>query len=169
MTLFEGRGHSVLQYHRIVRYLLVGSASFLLDVGSIWLCYRMFHLPIVAATTMGFVAGLSFNFTASKMFTFDVRSDTPGQTLRYTILLGVNYLLTLTIVSSSEAWGPGYLAGKLCSVGLIACSNYLVLHRWVFVTPSSGLRISQTGFAENNMQNIGKDRTIERGKQQGNR
>lgn len=154
---------------RIVRYLLVGTVSFFLDAGCIWLTYRMFDLPIATATTLGFLAGLGFNFTASRMFTFDVRSDGQGQVVRYAVLLGINYLLTLIIVSASETWGPGYLVGKLCSVGVITCSNYLALHRWVFVTPSPDRLISPSGLAKDYMQDIGEGRAIEHREEQGDR
>lgn len=135
MTL-EQVGAFVRHHHlRVARYLLVGIASFLLDAGCLWLAYTQFHLSIAAATTFGFLTGLAFNFVASKMFTFEVRPDVQGQAVRYAVLLGVNYLLTLAIVSASETWGPGYLPGKFFSVGLIAFINYPALHYWVFVTP----------------------------------
>lgn len=169
LTHPKARGPSGRHDRRIARYLLVGTASFFLDAGCIWLTYRKFHLQLAAATTLGFVAGLAFNFTASKLFTFEVRSDGKGQVVRYAVLLGVNYLLTLIIVSSSEAWGPGYLAGKLCSVGLITCSNYLVLHHWVFVTPSPRSSDLTAGLAKDNMQNIGEGRDIEHRNEQRDR
>ena len=141
-------------HRRLVRYLLVGVVSFSLDVGVLWLAYRVLHLPIAVATTMGFVLGLAFNFSASKLFTFGVSSDTRGQTLRYAALLGVNYVLTLAVVSASEAWGPGYLVGKVCAVGLTVALNYFVLGHWVFVSPGPGSSPGSTGLAKHNVQDV---------------
>jgi putative flippase GtrA len=146
MTLSLGRDPSVRHHRRIARYLLVGIVSFLLDVASLWLAYRMFHLPIAQATTLGFLVGLGFNFSASKLFTFRERSDTHGQAVRYAALLGLNYLLTLAIVSASEAWGPGFVVGKLCSVGLITSLDYLALGHWVFVAPRPDRVSDRLGF-----------------------
>jgi putative flippase GtrA len=156
MTLFQSLGSPNHHSSQITRYLLVGTVSFFLDAGSIWLTYRMLHLSIGAATTLGFMGGLTFNFIASKTFTFGARSDMPGQTVRYAVLLGANYVVTLIIVSASETWGPGYLIGKLCSAGLIASSNYYALGHWVFVTPRPRRAIRSSRFAKNNMQNIGE-------------
>jgi len=139
---------------RLVRYLLVGTISFFVDAGILWLSYRVLHLPIAVATTLGFVVGLAFNFSASKLFTFGVRSDTRGQTLRYAALLGVNYLLTLIVVSASEAWGPGYLVGKVCAVGLTVSLNYFALGQWVFVSPGPGRTTRSTGLAKHNVQDV---------------
>lgn len=154
MTLSLGHDPSVRHHRRIARYLLVGMVSFLLDVATLWLAYRMFHLPIAESTTLGFIVGLGFNFSASKLFTFRARSDTPGQALRYTALLGLNYFLTLAIVSASEAWGPGFVAGKLCSVGLITSLNYLVLSHWVFAATLPERALRSTVLSKDDMQNI---------------
>jgi putative flippase GtrA len=151
MTLFQSLDSRDHHSSQIARYLLVGTVSFFLDAGSIWLTYRMLHLSIGAATTLGFVGGLAFNFFASKTFTFGVRSDMPGQAVRYTVLLGANYVLTLVIVLASETWGPGYLIGKLCSAGLITSSNYYALGHWVFVTPRPRRVIRSSRLAKNNM------------------
>jgi putative flippase GtrA len=140
-------GHS----HRVARYLMVGAVSFVLDAGGIWLGYRVLGMPIAVATTLGFICGLAFNFSASKMFTFGVRSDIRGQTVRYGILLAINYLSTLIIVSASETWGPGYVVGKLIAVGLVTSSTYFALGHWVFVTPGVRQRLTK-----DNMQDVGK-------------
>lgn len=142
------------RHRRLVRYLLVGAVSFFLDAGILWLSYRVLHLPIAVATTLGFLVGLAFNFSASKLFTFGVHSDTRGQTLRYAGLLGVNYLLTLIVVSASEAWGPGYLVGKVCAVGVTVSLNYFALGHWVFVSPGPGRTPRSTGLAKHNVQDV---------------
>ena len=156
MTRFHGYVCSGFCSRRIVRYLSVGTVSFFLDAGSLWFAFRELHLSIAAATTIGFIVGLAFNFSASKLFTFSVRSDTKGQTLRYTALLGFNYLLTLIMVSASETSGLGYVFGKLCSVGLINSMNYFALALWVFATPRPGRidREKSNRLAENDMQDI---------------
>ena len=153
MKLLQAR-QRLKSHPRLVRYFLVGVVSFCLDVGVLWLAYRVLHLPIAVATTMGFLVGLTFNFSASKLFTFGVRSDTQGQTLRYAALLGVNYLLTLILVSASEAWGPGYLIGKVCAVGLTVCINYFALGHWVFVNPGHSGTTPSTGLAKDNMHDL---------------
>lgn len=151
------RDHSGHRVAEVGRYLLVGSVSFLLDVGIIWLTYTMIKLTIAQATVLGFMSGLGFNFAASKAFTFRIRSDTQGQTVRYATLLGVNLLVTLIIVSASETWGPGYLIGKLCAVSLITDSNYFALGHWVFVSPRRHGMIVSSRLAKDDMQNVRED------------
>lgn len=115
-----------------VRYLLVGGASFLLDLGLLALCYNVFGWPLWLATAAGFWGSFFFNFSLQRRFAF--RTDTPmlGGVFRYSLLLGVNTLATIGIVWFFEEIGAGIVVGKVIATGATTVWNFFLYKYWVF-------------------------------------
>ncbi len=72
------------------------------------------------------------NFIAHKYFTFDARTGGPGQLVRYSMLVGVNFLATLGIVTGLAELGLPALGAKFVAVVLLQAVNYVAYQRWVF-------------------------------------
>ncbi len=115
-----------------VRYVAAGAVSFVVDAGTLWLLYAVGGARLWIATTAGFWLSFAVNFAANKYLTFGRRADGPGQLIRYSALVGVNYLANLAIVTGLAAVGVPALAGKTIAVGLLTVANYAAYRSWVF-------------------------------------
>jgi putative flippase GtrA len=117
-----------------VRYLAIGSLSFVLDFGLLALCYRVFGWPLWLSTATGFWGSFFFNFFLQRRFSFKSESSLMGGAFRYSILLGVNTVATIGIVGFFENVGAGILVGKLVATGATTVWNYFLYKHWVFST-----------------------------------
>lgn len=114
------------------RYLLVGGASFVLDLGLLALCYRVFGWPLWLATAAGFWGSFFFNFSLQRRFAFRTDTTVLGGAFRYSLLLGVNTLATIGIVWVFEEIGAGIVIGKVVATGATTVWNYFLYKYWVF-------------------------------------
>ena len=112
-------------------YLVVGGLSYLLDVGLLVGSREWLDAPLWLATTIGFWTSVLFNFFASR-WVFATEGSLHGHALRYCLLLGFNYVLTLGIVQLGVTLGGSAVVAKTLAVALIACSNFVLYRRWVF-------------------------------------
>jgi len=116
----------------LLRYVVVGVVSFTVDFGALTTSFKVLHTPLWVATSIGFWLSFVVNFLLNKHFSFQAPNRTSRQLVRYTILVTVNYLITLGIVDGAEAIGIGYLVGKAVALCLLTAGTYLVYRRWVF-------------------------------------
>ena len=112
-------------------YLLVGGLSYVIDVGLLVASRQVLDAPLWLATTIGFWTSVLFNFFANR-WVFGADGSAGGHAVRYAMLLGVNYLLTLGIVHVGVVLGTPAVVAKTLAVALIACSNFVLYRRWVF-------------------------------------
>ena len=111
-------------------YVGVGVLSALVDIGTMTLLLGL-GADSLAAVTLGFLVGLSFNYLCHERITFRaVRSR--RTILRFGMLVLLNYALTLLCVQLSLHWLGSVLAGKLASLPLVAVHGFLWGRYWVF-------------------------------------
>jgi putative flippase GtrA len=115
-----------------VRYVAAGILSFAVDAGTLWVLYAVVGVPLWVATSAGFWLSFVVNFAANKYFTFDTRSNSGRQLVRYGVLVGINYLANLGIVTGFVALGAPALLGKTIAVGVLTVVNYFAYRFWVF-------------------------------------
>ncbi|WP_433505156.1 GtrA family protein [Pseudonocardia halophobica] len=113
-------------------YVGVGVGGFVVDFGLLVLLREVVGTPVWLATSIAFWASLAVVFLCNKYVTFGARGMGHRQLLRYFILLGINYVITLGIVALAERTGVGYQWGKVVSVALTTCWNYFAYQFWVF-------------------------------------
>ncbi|MFJ4107262.1 GtrA family protein [Oerskovia enterophila] len=123
---------SRLLQHSAVRYLGVGGAAFLLDLGLLTLAYRVFGAPLWVATGIGFWGSFAFNFTLQRRFAFGGQTPTGRALIRYCVLLGVNSAINILVVELFERAGWGFATGKLAVTAGQTVWNYFVYRYWVF-------------------------------------
>jgi putative flippase GtrA len=120
----------MLRQRQLVTYLAGGVLSALIDVGlmqgMLWL-----GMPLVASVSAGFLAGLLFNFMFHAHVTFQ-QGPSGATLLRYLVVVGLNYLLTLACVALSVHLTGMALPGKLLSLGVVAANGFTLGKRWVF-------------------------------------
>ena len=111
-------------------YLAGGVASALIDVGLMqFLIYS--GVDYVAATTIGFVAGLVFNYGYHATVTFTAPPS--GRSMgRYLAVVAMNYLFTLACVALSVHLVDMAVVGKLLSLPLVAINGFILGKHWIF-------------------------------------
>lgn len=124
-----------LSARRFLTYIAVGVAGFAVDFGLLLLFREVVGTPVWVAATIAFWGSLAVVFLSNKYLTFGAQGSSRHQLLRYFILLGVNYLVTLGVLYVAERTGLGYQIGKIASVAMTTVWNYFAYQLWVFRTP----------------------------------
>jgi putative flippase GtrA len=120
---------------QLALYLGGGVASAIIDVGTM-------HLLIVGgvnylvATSVGFGAGLLFNYAYHAFVTFTA-TPSGASLLRYLIVVAINYGFTLACVAGAVALGAQAIVGKVLALPLVAASGFILGKRWIFATPAA--------------------------------
>lgn len=122
-----------LRQHPLPRYVITGTVTFLVDIGSLKILHGVLGLALIPAIVLAFIAAFTFNFTISRRWTFaKAAKGGPArrQLIRYLILVGVNLLTTVLIVVGLSSAGMNYLIAKVVSGCLNATANFVVYRRW---------------------------------------
>lgn len=111
-------------------YLFVGMLTTIVDVGTLqtllWLGYN-----ITFSVTVAFALATVFNYVTHQRVTF--RADHSfGTIVRYGILLGVNYTITLLCTHAGERYVDSALIGKLISLPIVTTIGFLCGKYWIF-------------------------------------
>lgn len=83
------------------------------------------------AASVGFIAGLLFNFVLHTRVTFG-ESYSRGALARFLTVVLLNYAITLVCVWLLEISIGQALVGKLVSLPLVAINGYVLCKRWVY-------------------------------------
>lgn len=125
--------------HPFVRFLMVGGLSYLIDVGTLVGLDSGLGLPLAVATTGAYLAAFCVTFTLNRLWVFDAGDGSSGgQVLRYFVLVGVNYVLTLVIVLGLVGLGLAPAVAKTISVAVLAVLNFFLYRSFVFGSGTSG-------------------------------
>ena len=116
--------------HKFVVYVLVGCVSATIDLVSLWLLIGL-NMKQWLAVTLAFMAGFVFNAWAHALFTFE-SPLTQQIGIRFTAVVGVNYLLTLLIIETLTAFSLSLIAAKVVALPIIAASGFLLSKHWAF-------------------------------------
>lgn len=137
-TTKHGLRLAALRSHPAPKYLVTGTVTFLIDIGSLKVLHGIAGMPLVPALLVAFSIAFAFNFTVSRQWTF-ARSARDGQAhrqfIRYLILVTINLLSTVVIVAGFSAIGLNYLIAKVVAGGINACGNFFAYRHWIFAAP----------------------------------
>lgn len=115
---------------QVPTFLVVGGLSALIDIGLLQLLLTQ-AVPIVAATSIAFLAGLVFNLVCHARFTF--RTTISRYTVaRYACLVGLNYGITLGCVSLAFMVADSPMIGKIIALVIVPVISFLGGKHWVF-------------------------------------
>lgn len=110
------------------RYLLTGGAGFMVDYGTLTLCYQLFEMHYLFASVIGFVSGLIFVYIISNKWVFFYRKMQQQQVLEFTIfgIIGViGLLLTLVFMwVFTEICAIHVQISKLLTTALVLFWNF---------------------------------------------
>ncbi|MEV4631132.1 GtrA family protein [Micromonospora sp. NPDC049523] len=120
-----------------VRYLVVGGGSAALDTGLLWLLHGAFNVWLPLATFVGVVTSTGLNFLLNRSWVFSSTGGAGGQLVRYLILVGVNWVLTVLMVAALAGLGLNYLVAKCVALVVLTTLNFVVYRAWVFRDPTA--------------------------------
>ena len=113
-------------------YVIVGSISALIDLLTLGILLGI-NTPQWLSVTIAFTTGFVFNLKAHALFTF-VSPLTRKAGLRFTAIVAVNYILTLTTIETLTAFSLSLFTAKVVSLPIIAASGFFLGRYWAFKT-----------------------------------
>lgn len=126
----SARALQALFSRQFVVFIAGGLLSALVDIGSMGFLLRM-QAPVFTATSCGFLLGLVVNYAFHARMTFSAPS-TVGSVVRFLVIVGINYALTLAFVLVFNAFLASPLLGKVASLPAVAVNGFLLSKFWVF-------------------------------------
>ena len=118
--------------HSAFRYLLIGGATFLIDLGLLAMLHQVLDWPLWLATGTAFLATFVFNYSLQRTFSFSSRAAHGNTLAKYLTLLAFNTGATILIVWLIDQTGWGWGIGKVAATVATTTWNYFVFRYWVF-------------------------------------
>ena len=115
---------------QFVTFTAVGLFSAAVDLGALFTLLQLGVTPFVALTG-AFICGLGINLWLHSRLTFESTLRTENS-IRFLLVVVMNYVLTLSVVFVLERLGQGYFSGKITSIPLVALHGFLWSKHWVF-------------------------------------
>jgi putative flippase GtrA len=125
LRIAVGQGH-------LLRFLLVGGASFAIDLGLLVILHEVFGVDLWIATPIAFLVSLGFNFFVQRSFTFQSSARAHVSFLKYGALVVFNLVATDLIVNVFDYWGLAYTFGKVFATVATTLWNFLLYKYWIF-------------------------------------
>ncbi len=129
----------VLEYlmrHRwqLVRFVMVGSATFCLNFSLVWLFYGKVGLDYRIAVSCAYFITIIAHFLLNRSFTYSRRDGSVApDSLRYCTMLLANYAITLGVTTATvELLGLTPYYGVVFSACTTATSSFLLMKHFVF-------------------------------------
>jgi putative flippase GtrA len=107
-----------------------GLLSALIDIGTMAVLLGMSAGSFIA-TTSGFALGLGVNYIFHANMTFGAKK-TIRSVIRYIIIVGLNYGMTLAFVYVAQSLSCSAIVGKLMSLPFVAISGFILSKYWAF-------------------------------------
>ncbi|MEW8324336.1 MAG: GtrA family protein [Candidatus Thiodiazotropha taylori] len=122
---------------QVLRYLLVGGASWVVDFLVFFLTYS--HIGIVPAQTVARIVGALVAFAGHKLIVFEDRQFTPQamrqQIVQYLILWLVSYTLSvILLLGFIDLLQLHPVAAKLITEAIIIVINFVTMRRYIFAS-----------------------------------
>ena len=130
---------------RLLRYLLVGGANFVLSWLLLWCFTEFFHWPYLVSTVAAFLAATLFGHRRNRFFTFRATDQSYlPQLRRYTVtMLAAMALSVLLMWVLVEKGHIHYLIANFLVAVLVALLSFWINSRWVFGRKAQG-RVATT-------------------------
>lgn len=140
-------------YKQILRYFIVGSSAFALDIGTLILLKEYGHFHPVWAVALNQIFIINYVFFLNKYWSFKSQGQTRRQFFRFLILVVGNYFFSVAwmwfwteaLLISFQPGGIfgerdiGYLIGRLLNVLLAVSWNFLLYKYWIYSVHNSNL------------------------------
>lgn len=122
--------------NQFLRYIFIGGTTVAIDFGVLILLHQAIHINLLIAASLSYWLSILFNFLCNRAWTFDIRQlkNIHKHVFMYGLLLGVNYLFTITFMGISVHLGMQYIVAKLLSILIQLSWTYWIYKNFVFKT-----------------------------------
>lgn len=126
----------------LVRFLVVGGASFAIDLGLLVLLHEVAGVDLWVATPIAFLASLVFNFLVQRKFTFRSSARADVSLIKYGALVVFNIIATDVVVNMVDGAGYPYALGKVIATVATTVWNFLLYKHWIFKSPTRAAAVA---------------------------
>jgi putative flippase GtrA len=115
-------------------FLAIGLTTFIFYFLLFSFLWEVLKINYRVAISIAYISAITFYFFANRRFTFKANHQSAGgQVKRFLILMGLNYLITLSLVHYTvEILHLPPYSGMLLAVITTTISNYFIGKLWVF-------------------------------------
>lgn len=118
-----------------LRYLLVGSATFVIEYIVFYVLYVFLHWNLLLANSLSFGIGLATSFSLNRAWAFkqhEFQRSVHHQAALYVTLAFTNLLINNGIVAFLNTIGLDPRIGKIAAIATIALWNFLIFRTIIF-------------------------------------
>lgn len=130
------RLHALVTAHffALAKFGIVGAVTAAIYFLVMWVTNTLIGLHYILSITAAYFSSTTFHFLANRHFTFSALQESHANQLsRYMVMWGVNYVITLVVVSVCvNSFGLSPYIGVCVSVVVTVMTGYLFSRFWVF-------------------------------------
>lgn len=124
-----GRTHK----KKFVKYFVVGISGLILDIGLLYLASDVLLIRPLVALLVTQIIVIIYNYLLNKYWSFESRGAHMRQLMRYSVVLGFNYLFgEAAMYVGNEVFGVHHLLIRVATVALAVSWNFLLYNYWVY-------------------------------------
>jgi dolichol-phosphate mannosyltransferase len=115
------------------RYFLVGFSGLFLDLGTFYILTDWVHLRPVLAVMVNGILMLNYIFFLNKYWTFKSQGVTHKQMIRFFILAGFNYAVSIGwMFIFNEKIGVHHFIARISNILISVAWNFVLYKYWVY-------------------------------------
>ena len=118
---------------QFAKYFIVGFSGLFLDMGSLYLLTEFLHVRPVFGVMINGLFMLNYIFFLNKHWTFKSTGVTHKQMVRFFILAGFNYIITIVwMFFFNHKMGIDYKLVRISNIIIAVAWNFLIYKYWVY-------------------------------------
>lgn len=127
---------------QFAKYFVTGVSAVILDISSLAFFKEILHFTPLQAVIINQVFLLAYVFLVNKYWAFGSKGLTHSQVIKFLILSGFNYLVSVAWMWLwNEKFGFNYLGVRIVNVALSVSWNFLLYKYWVYKIAQSSQKI----------------------------
>ncbi|GDY28956.1 GtrA family protein [Gandjariella thermophila] len=116
----------------LVGFAILGGFTFLIDLALLASLRAWTRLPLPVAVSLSYVAAFGLNFVLNRTVNFRSHAPVGRQALRYALVVGGDYGLTVGVTTGLAALGLDFRLARVLAAASVAVFTYSASRWWVF-------------------------------------
>lgn len=118
---------------QFAKYFIVGFSGLFLDMGSLYLLTEVAHLRPVFGVMINGIFMLNYIFFLNKHWTFRSIGVTHKQMVRFFILAGFNYVISIGFMYLfNDKLGMNHFLARISNIAMAVAWNFFLYKYWVY-------------------------------------